>query len=489
MRPISFVTLAAFWGRKGALATAPPSSRDTEASLTFTALTNPLPLFPGEVTNTWHQLAIPSGPIAISEFGADVVEKDVTTGEIVPVPLGEAYLHHHVVYSNHRFYDDQRNVTSPMKPRHSNRGVGFGAGTESRGTKQRFPHPYRFTTIEGEDELLANVHLINMRTLAPSEAHHCLECPCNAEDYVAEDDGRITTTLLNSVIERKRNWDRCNSALVDEENPSCFSNTYSGGLYCCEHGEFCLDDYFLPKDVIAQAGNSTQSVFYLRYTLTYTPVTPEVKPLYLAACCDASGDETRPGNVEYDIPKCADNDDGCVHELETIQALHGADKGTVETGGPENEEDAHVDVVYMVGHLHRGGISVSSYFMNGTALCESLPAYGTGERGEIGNEPGYINSMSACTFDPPLRMKTTDKIRVVGRYNATEAHTGVMSLFYIAIADADESVTAGVSWTFAHSLAAVVLIGSMVGVAYHVANKFDRRRNYESIPNEGEISV
>jgi hypothetical protein len=133
-------------------------------ALTFTALTKPLPLFPGEVTNTWHHIDIPPGPIAISGFAADIVEKDPVTGNLVAVPIGDAYLHHHVVYSSHEHYKNQKHWWSPMKPAAANRGVGFGAGTESRGTWQSFPYPYRFTTVEGEgknqDFLLLLLHII-----------------------------------------------------------------------------------------------------------------------------------------------------------------------------------------------------------------------------------------------------------------------------------------------------------------------------------------
>jgi hypothetical protein len=512
-----------------AITTSSGSGGGEKSSLTFTALTKPLPLFPGEVTNTWHHLNIPKGPIAISEFAADIVEEDPITGEIIAVPLSDAYLHHHVVYSSHKYYEKQKHRWSPMKPENANRGVGFGAGTESRGTKQKFPFPYRFTTVEGEDELVANVHVINTRSMRLDHAHHCLECPCTIEDRVSlvgEDEEEETkhkdgwfhwnrkkkpslkekdnTTLLESVIKRRPNWTSCNIDLVDEKNTACFPETYYGGLICCEHGEFCLDNYYMSKDQIAATDNSTQSVFYLRYTLTYTPMTPEVKPLYLAACCDASGNETSPGNIEYDIPKLCDgfdDDEACIHNLETIQSLHGASRTGFGTSSAENEEDIYVDVVYMVGHLHRGGISMSAYFEgNNSLLCESLPTYGTGEPGEIGNEPGYINSMSTCTFDPPLRMKTTDKIRVVGKYNASEAHTGVMSLFYIAVSDVptdkDGDVTpeTGGFWKHFQPLAIFVAAGIVIGATWHVARKIGlvnrRRAGYEALPGNGHsISV
>eukprot|EP00339_Tiarina_fusa_P026394 CAMPEP_0117053788 /NCGR_PEP_ID=MMETSP0472-20121206/37222_1 /TAXON_ID=693140 ORGANISM="Tiarina fusus, Strain LIS" /NCGR_SAMPLE_ID=MMETSP0472 /ASSEMBLY_ACC=CAM_ASM_000603 /LENGTH=565 /DNA_ID=CAMNT_0004769015 /DNA_START=31 /DNA_END=1728 /DNA_ORIENTATION=+ len=500
-------------------------------TLTFTALTKPLPLFPGEVTNTWHHLDIPPGPIAISEFSADVVEKD-PTGDLVPVPLGDAYLHHHVVYSSHKHYENQKHWWSPMKPAAANRGVGFGAGTESRGTPQRFPYPYRFTTVAGEDELVANVHVINTRSMPMGSAHQCLECPCTAEDRVSraaierkrekkkgwfrfrdqdemstvsKQSGLGNTTLLESVIDRRSNWTRCNTQLVKEGNSACRPESYYGGLICCEHGEFCMDDYFMTKQQIADSDNSTQSVYYLRYSLTYEPLTQGIQPLYLAACCDASGNLTSSGNIEYDVPKLCDgpgaigdgDGDGyaCIHRLETVQTLHGAATGAFGTGSAVEDEDVYVDVVYMVGHLHRGGISMKAYHAaNNSLLCESLPIYGTGGTGEIGNEPGYINSMSTCLFDPPLRMKTTEKIRVVGSYNATESHTGVMSLFYIAVADPPGTRIGGDAssigfWKHFQPLAIFVAAGVVIGATWQFVTRYGymatRRSGYEAVPSSG----
>jgi len=486
----------------GAASLASAAAAREAASTTFTALTSPMPLYPGQVTNAWHRLALPRGPLAISAFEADVVERS-DDGTVKAVPLADAYLHHHVVVSNHTSYEHMRGRRSPMKPEDANRGVGFGAGTESRGTKQEFPYPFRFTTVDGEDELLANVHILNTRSMTVREAHRCLECPCTSEDGATTGGGPADGTApFEAVLERKGNAGRCNADLVAEDNPSCSAEHYVGGLFCCEHGEYCLDEYL---DVHHEHGEH-QSTYYLRYTITYEPLTPEVKPLYLAACCDASGNLTSPGNVEYDIPQCEEQGGECTHVLETVQTLHGPAAGVFGLGGASRDGDAEVEVVYMVGHLHRAGISLTSYFENGTELCESLPTYGSGMPGEIGNEPGYINAMSSCTFDPPLRMRTTDRIRVVGKYDATEGHTGVMSLFYVAVhapsdglrllplseEDASEPRLPGVFRRVGTHLQVLLALsmGAVVAAAWNAARRWVRRREYERIPASGiEIEV
>eukprot|EP00122_Pirum_gemmata_P003059 Pgem_evm1s2765 len=57
----------------------------------------------------------------------------------------------------------------------------------------------------------------------------------------------------------------------------------------------------------------------------------------------------------------------------------------------------------------------------------------TGEK--VGNENGYVVSMTPCIFKTGLKMNTNDVIRVKAYYNSSVSHTGVMSLLYIAIAD------------------------------------------------------
>lgn len=385
-----------------------------------TALTGALPLTQGEVTNTFHRLPIPRGPIAVYRFEADVVEKDAV-GNIVPVANFDAYLHHHVAGSVHKHYAEQAGKWAPMKPVNFSRSVGFGAGTESRGTPQEFQYPYAFLTVEGEDEWVANVHIINTRKLAPASAHRCLECPCTSED----------TFTANAVNGRSFAADACNAELRAENNTVCAAATYHGGLRCCEDAQFCLE-----KAELAAETPET-STYYLRYTIEYAVVVPENRALYLAGCCDASGDEAHHGNVEYDVPVCDPAiHPGCVHTLATRQSLDVGQSSVLATGqdGAGPLVDREVELVYAVGHQHRGGLGIHMYDeRTGDLLCSSVPTYGTGD--VVGDERGYVTAMSTCTFDPPRRMRASDGVRVVALYNNTEAHTGVMSLLYVALAD------------------------------------------------------
>jgi len=505
----------------------------------YESLTRAMPLYPGEVSNSFHTIVIPPGPIAIYEFSADVVELDPVSGEIIQVPLSDAYLHHHVVSSNHSYYEKEENKKHwwPMKQKEiTGRGVGFGAGTESRGTVQHFPFPYAFTTIEGEDELVANVHVINTRDIEVEKAHHCLECPCTREDkdmkfhkeseldtYRKEKEAEYmkrhgismstnttsSSDLLDAVTERRLDWGRCNDELMDAHNSACSRDLYYGGLICCEDGEFCLDEYYKTEEELVALNNMQpnnkdpnlkQSTYYLRYSLSYSEVVPENTPVYLASCCDATGNLTEGGNIEYDIPQLCDPTDpnvdpsseDCIHEVTTVQYLNQGENVIYGNIGG-NVDEGEVDVIYLVGHLHRGGMEISAYnHETNELICKSLPTYGDGEVKEIGNEPGYINSMSECSFDPPLRMRGDDKIRLVARYNATQSHTGVMALFYFAIHDIEGSA-AKTKGFFQHynKLAILTAVVVLVAAAVQFGNKHQygvaKRQAYEALPNSVDI--
>ena len=286
-------------------------------------------------------------------------------------------------------------------------------------------------TQEGEDTWMANVHVINLRHLETDVAHHCLECPCTTDN-----DFRLHSSLNDGLP-----WDACNADLVHEKNPTCFKETYAGGLRCCANEAYCLEEGLNDQD--------PESTYYLRYTISYAPVVPENKPVYVAGCCDASGNLTHHGAIEYDIPICNETiHPGCVHTLSTVQRLNGASSAVfgafaMDNPTPDLDPSREVEMVFAVGHQHRGGLGISIYdAITDDLICGSVPSYGKGE--EAGNEHAYIVAMSTCTFDPPMRVKANTLLRITALYDNTKAHTGVMSLFYVALAEIPKAVSENV---------------------------------------------
>lgn len=67
-------------------------------------------------------------------------------------------------------------------------------------------------------------------------------------------------------------------------------------------------------------------------------------------------------------------------------------------------------------------------------LCESNPIYGRGN--EAGDEEGYIVGMSVCYPEPgSVKILDGESLLLEARYNSSREHTGVMSLFYVVVAD------------------------------------------------------
>lgn len=433
--------------------------------LKYVSYTRGMELEKGQVSNSFHVLPIPKGPIAVHSFQAEVVER--IDGAYKSVGSYDAYLHHHVVGSNHHTYAGKETRWTPMKSAKIARAVGFGAGTESRKTLQKFYYPYAFLTVPGEDSWIANVHVINTRQL--ENATKCVECPCTKEN-------RLDATR------DKLPWNTCNEALDKAENTACFANTYIGGLRCCEDGVYCMEN------TIQRNASVHTDTYYLRYTIQYSLVEPEHQPLYLASCCDATGDTTKHGAIEYDIPKCDTNvDPTCIHTLTTLQRI-GGNGGSVFSAFPAGDtgnQDPHrlVKLVFAVGHQHRGGMGITlSNATTGEIICESIPKYG--KHHKPGDELGYVVEMTTCTMNPPMYMHADDLVRITAKYNSTVAHTGVMSLFYLALADVPAPISnvdaQTPSWVHKATKAfPVILLAAFILLAIIVPVK--QHRGYQSI--------
>ena len=112
------------------------------------------------------------------------------------------------------------------------------------------------------------------------------------------------------------------------------------------------------------------------------------------------------GNIEFDVPLCTPGvaPEDCIWEMTSTQFFdlmpnyHSDKKAEKEDVDPK----APVDLVYAVGHLHVGGLSLDLYDdETGELICHSEPTYGTSAA--AGDEEGYLVGMSECVFDPPLR--------------------------------------------------------------------------------------
>lgn len=217
----------------------------------------------------------------------------------------------------------------------------------------------------------------------------------------------------------------------------CHCEGGGGNFGCCPDGSFC--------DTTKGIDHAPRE-YFLEYTIEYSTDTSaytaiDITVLDVSQC-----------QIEYNVPQCSAPP--CVSSL-AYQTVVPAD----------------IDVVFMIGHLHIGGINltVTADLPDGTTamLCNSEPRYGTGS--EAGNEKGYVVEMDGCSWggksasdndhdvdggdddvdrdgdaadgaakrasprsSAPLRLPAGSKINYVANYNNDPYHDAVMGLVYVA---------------------------------------------------------
>uniref|UniRef100_A0A7S3E400 Uncharacterized protein n=1 Tax=Chloropicon laureae TaxID=464258 RepID=A0A7S3E400_9CHLO len=427
----------------------------------FSVLSRPIKLKFGEVHNTiqepirlpWEIVAeFAVKPLAIVDYKVDIVSLN-EDGEETQVPLYQAYNHHYALgignyeqmygyYETHkddpyggyelnstaaptmkRFMQDMRGLGQRRGERRA-ANFGGGSGAEERGTSHLLPTPYAHI-VDSPQAIIPLIHLINTDAGSqPETPSRLLECPCTPQrvfDVGADKiDGKPPVPPFS-----------CNLKFMQEENPSCELDWYEGGFRCCEHGVFVIDtDKHDPATLPEQE-------FYFKFIFDYKDVEPETVPVRPPACCDVTANLTVGGNIEFDVPQCTAGiaPEDCVYEMTSSQFFDlMPNYHSNQTREKDVDPKQQVDLVYAVGHLHVGGLSLDLYDdESGELICHSEPTYGTGSA--AGDELGYLTGMSSCTFDPPLRMTRDAVVRTVARYNNTVPHHGVMALWLMEVAD------------------------------------------------------
>ncbi|KAL2652089.1 hypothetical protein R1flu_020217 [Riccia fluitans] len=346
-------------------------------------------LGPGDVENKYYWMEMPSGHVGLKSFNGEVVGEDGN-----PVPLSEVYLHHWVAFKENVKKEGKKEIRSSPNAGTCQRKTltqFFGLGSETRRTDYYLPDPYVIETgnpkdiPEGfEERWMLNVHAIDTRGAV--NPGHCLECRCASYNVSVTEFGKK----------------------VPEE--------YIGGLECCIDGDHCA---------LKEGVHGAKRNLYFQYTVEYFPMEKSLRPVrvYIFDVTDdrKSVEEVPRCKVEYNVPPCdPSNDIICRHEMHALAWL------------PEKKE---VDVIYGVGHLHAGGVSISLHGENGNKeICTANAVYGTGH--EAGNETGYIVGMGSCYPEiGTLKIKPGETLNLKSAYNSDELHTGVMGLVYLVVAD------------------------------------------------------
>mmetsp|Transcript_38711 Transcript_38711/g.86655 ORF Transcript_38711/g.86655 Transcript_38711/m.86655 type:complete len:491 (+) Transcript_38711:3-1475(+) len=472
MRPVLCFTKTLLWLACLNLVSAGPGAPDS-----FTVYSAPIKLRYGEVYNMQQDpMNLPQHIVekyfeqgkAMALLGFDVEMLRIgSDGKETPVKLSDHYLHHYILAMGDnstmkklrdRAAQDKmfaRMLTGCHAMTRS--GVhsflveetdepdiqyfGSAAGAEYRHNPQRYQAPFR-RVIKKPHVWAPTFHVINIQnsTRATGPKSPLLfECPCTPQRKIDVKHGKIDGEDPYPPIQ-------CSPEFAATGNPSCSLQTYVGGWRCCEHGVFVIDTDKECGD--PQCSEEPVDEVYMKLTFYHEDVTAETRPMSTAACCDVTSTTQGVENIEYDVPACGPGTpiEKCLHIVESVQPVAYFHRH------PKAPNDRHranelVDLVFAAPHLHVAGLAIELVDdVTNVTLCSVRASpdnkggvmYGNGD--EPGNEEGFLVGLRPCSWDgakaPRFQRNHPLRTRVV--YNASEAHTGVMSLWLMDVSAVPE---------------------------------------------------
>ncbi|XP_060199216.1 uncharacterized protein LOC132627697 [Lycium barbarum] len=352
-------------------------------------------LKPGSVANKYYyNIDFPKGHVAIKDFQAEVVDK---AGH--PVPLYETYLHHWVVVRYYQRKSNELNTSDIIVGGNSGICDGvlnqhFGLGSETRKTATYVPDPYGIEignpkdVPEGyEERWVLNLHAIDTRGV--EDRLGCNECKCDLYNVTKDEDGQA------------------------------IEPDYIGGLRCCYDKTRCR---------VKHGFKGSKKGLYLKYKVKYVEWDASIVPVKIYII-DVTDTWKKPENptakakhqcqIEYSVESCSAN---------------GANFGCTDTKKVSVPFPTSGDVIYGVAHQHTGGAGSTLHGEDGRVICSSHPIYGKGKG--PGNEAGYVVGMSTCYPKPgSIKIMKGETVTLLTNYSSFRRHTGVMSLFYLLVAE------------------------------------------------------
>ena len=202
--------------------------------------------------------------------------------------------------------------------------------------------------------------------------------------------------------------------LLQQHNPTCFIETYQGGLSCCHHKNVLLD-----ADQIQPKGEMTYQLKFRFWFQEYYGQNSLERFYY----------QTEAYAGEYDIPKCEEGTppEECIHSI----TAHFQGKDMVDKNIIGNNKG--FKLIYLAPHCHAPScIDVALYNQDtGDLICHVNGELGKGTDAKY-DEEGYIK-LNPCLFgedagllEPHLFQWNTN-FTSIKRNNNTNGHYGDMA--------------------------------------------------------------
>jgi len=456
-----------------------------ETKMHFTVYSDPIELRYGEVYNKmqisggYDAHMLPKDVVerytkgdkqmAIKNFTVDMIRIDAN-GVETQVLLSDHYLHHFVMHFGQgaalRELIDHASKNAFLKRMlkgcHGMRGMGlvmfqdellkqgkqselvsFGSaeGAEYRHTPVGLQAPYALV-IKKPEAFLPLFHIINTKD-DTATVSKLLECPCTPQRNIDPEHGLIDGK------EPQPRFD-CSAAFAATGNPACNLSTYVGGWRCCDHGMFVIDT--AKECTWPRCWEKPKDRIFMKFTFEYEDAMEETRSIEPGACCDTTADGIGFGNIEHDVPVCTDKED-CTFVTESVQPLaYFEDKSQPHRHAIGKNASDLVDLVFAAPHLHWAGISMELMdAVTNETLCKvernsGGVVYGNGK--EAGDEQGYLVGFNTCSWDgkSARRYRRDHPMRARSVYDASEYHTGVMSLWLTHVSAVPKHVEKAVSF-------------------------------------------
>ena len=202
--------------------------------------------------------------------------------------------------------------------------------------------------------------------------------------------------------------------LIRQHNPTCFIETYQGGLSCCHHKNILLDaDQEQPSD---------EMTYQLKFRFWF-------QEYYGQKQMERFYYQTEAYSGEYDVPQCSPGTppEDCIHSI----TAHFQGKDMINNNLIKNSKG--FQLIYLAPHCHAATcIDMELYNADtGDLICRVVGDMGKGSNSTY-DEKGYIK-LNPCLFGndqgllKPVLYRWDSNFTSIKRANNTYTHYGEMA--------------------------------------------------------------
>merc|ERR1711970_301808 len=235
---------------------------------------------------------------------------------------------------------------------------------------------------------------------------------------------------INGIPFHKDCKPRPGGDLLQQKNPTCWVETYQGGLQCCHHDTILLD-----KDQIPPEEKLTYHLKFRFYFQPYTAEPPSHRNML------RMWHQTEENSGEYDVIGCPPGTPPsmCTYQITshfTVQEMvEECDLRKAPTCWGNTTAYDGINLIYAAGHCHAPScLSMELYNADtGMLLCRHDPVYG--KTHQVYDELGYV-AIPPCLWGPeqeglvpPTFLPFNANLTSIKRNNNTNTHYGEMAMW------------------------------------------------------------